>query len=66
MVVLKSGQTEFRNNRNLVDLVEWKENSDKEVVWKHFSDNGMGSRVIGHKGQKTKLLRNPNQNCEAG
>lgn len=52
VVVLKSGYQEFKNNRNLVDMEEWREYSDGRVVRKKLHDNGYGVRVKTESGQK--------------
>ena len=70
--MLKSGYQEFKNNRNLVDMEEWREYSDGRVVRKKLHDNGYGVRVKTECGQKMhkqqfeKIIKSMSQEKPSG
>lgn len=72
VVVLKSGYQEFKNNRSLTDLEEWREYSDGRVIRKKVHDNGQGIRVKTEYGQKMhkqqydKIMKSMSQDKPSG
>jgi hypothetical protein len=51
-VVIKSGSSEFKNNRNVIDIEEWKEYSDGRIIKKKLNEDGHGKKIRAEKGQK--------------
>ena len=49
-MVLKSGINEFKNNKNLTDIEEWKEYSNGLIIKKKLNDNGYGRKITSEQG----------------
>ena len=53
--IIRSGITDFRNNRNYLNAEHWEEYMDGTLVKKIINDNGYGKKVMEERGRKLNL-----------
>lgn len=57
--LIRSGITDFHNNRNFFEAEHWEEYVDGTVLKKKVHDNGYGSKTMSESGQKLNINRLP-------
>jgi hypothetical protein len=52
---VRSGITDFRNNRNYLNAEHWEEYMDGTLIKKIINDNGYGKKIMEERGRKLNL-----------